>query len=246
MNCTRSNYKHTNLREYISCSFYSSTLFGKIVAAEISRFSFLLVQDTLIEELKQNVTEMTETNKQLQARNQKLAEDSSYAKGLASAAAVELKALSEEVAKLMAQNEKLTSEINALKSSRSHSNSHQPPSRRVAGTLRNGRRSESQPMKRQDQGVVPLANDMKKELALSRERELAHEAALLEKDRRETELQNKLEESKQREAYLENELANMWVLVAKLKKSTSATETDDPDTTKENHRLEGFGVWTRQ
>ncbi|KAK4798856.1 hypothetical protein SAY86_024221 [Trapa natans] len=205
------------------------------------------MQDTLIEELKQKLTDLTETNKQLEVRNQRLADDSSYAKGLASAAAVELKALSEEVAKLMTQNEKLTAELTALKSShsRSNSNSHQPPSRRATGgtTLRNGRRSDSQAMRRQDQqGPVPSANDMKKELALSREREMAYEAALLEKDQNETELHDRLEESKQREAYLENELANMWVLVAKLKKSTSATESGSPDITKENHLLEGFGV----
>lgn len=83
-------------------------------------------------------------------------------------------------------------------------------------------------MKRQDQGAVPSANDVKRELALRRERELAYEAALLEKEQRETELHRKVEESKQREAYLENELANMWVLVAKLKKS-NAVETNGPD-----------------
>ncbi|KAI3736394.1 hypothetical protein L6452_15933 [Arctium lappa] len=39
------------------------------------------------------------------------------------------------------------------------------------------------------------------------------------KDERESKLQRTVEESKQRGAYLENELANMWVLVAKLKKA---------------------------
>lgn len=186
----------------------------------------------MIEELNQKVAELTETNKQLESRNQKLAEESSYAKGLASAAAVELKALAEEVAKLMTNNEKLTSELNALKSSHSHSHSHSQShssaSRRVTNNLRNGRRSEIHGVKRQDQGAVPSANDVKRELALRRERELAYEAALLEKEQRETELHRKVEESKQREAYLENELANMWVLVAKLKKS-NAVETNGPD-----------------
>lgn len=182
----------------------------------------------MIEELNQKVAELTETNKQLESRNQKLAEESSYAKGLASAAAVELKALAEEVAKLMTNNEKLTSELNALKSSHSHSQSHSSASRRVTNNLRNGRRSEIHGVKRQDQGAVPSANDVKRELALRRERELAYEAALLEKEQRETELHRKVEESKQREAYLENELANMWVLVAKLKKS-NAVETNGPD-----------------
>ncbi|KAK8593438.1 hypothetical protein V6N12_045519 [Hibiscus sabdariffa] len=64
-----------------------------------------------------------------------------------------------------------------------------------------------------------VRGNLKKELAMSKERELSYEAALVDKDNREAELQRKVEESKQREAYLENELANMWVLVAKLNKS---------------------------
>ncbi|KAF8019827.1 hypothetical protein BT93_G0501 [Corymbia citriodora subsp. variegata] len=182
-------------------------------------------QATKIEELNRKVTELTESNQQLELRNQKLAEDSSYAKGLASAAAVELKALSEEVAKLMNHNERLTAELAASRNS-------QTQRRNSSSMIRNGRRESL--IKRQDQGVSPAA-DMKRELAIIREREVAYEATLLEKDQRESELQKKVEESKQREAYLENELANMWVLVAKLKKS-HGPETDIPDLAKENQR----------
>ncbi|XP_056158760.1 kinesin-like protein KIN-7K, chloroplastic isoform X1 [Syzygium oleosum] len=181
-------------------------------------------QATKIEELNRKVTELTESNQQLVVRNQKLAEDSSYAKGLASAAAVELKALSEEVAKLMNHNDRLTAELAASRNS-------QTP-RRSSSTIRNGRRESH--IKRQDQGVSPAA-DMKRELTIIREREVAYEAALQEKDQRESELQKKVEESKHREAYLENELANMWVLVAKLKKS-HGPETDISDSAKENQR----------
>ncbi|XVE96146.1 hypothetical protein REPUB_Repub02eG0196300 [Reevesia pubescens] len=163
-------------------------------------------QVTEIEELKQKVVELTESKEQLELRNHKLAEESSYAKGLASAAAVELKALSEEVAKLMNHNERLAAELAAAKNS---------PTQRRTSTLRNGRRESL--TKRHDQVGSPL--DLKRELAMSKERELSYEGALLEKDHREAELQRKVEESKHREAYLENELANMWVLVAKLKKS---------------------------
>ncbi|KAK8590278.1 hypothetical protein V6N13_089039 [Hibiscus sabdariffa] len=159
-----------------------------------------------IEELKQKVVELTESKEQLEQRNQKLAEESSYAKGLASAAAVELKALSEEVSKLMNRNERLAAELAAAKNS---------PTQRQMSTMRNGRRESL--TKRHEQLGSP--SDLKKELATSKERELSYEAALMEKDQREAELQRKVEESKQREAYLENELANMWVLVAKLKKS---------------------------
>lgn len=182
-------------------------------------------QATKIEELNRKVTELTESNQQLELRNQKLAEDSSYAKGLASAAAVELKALSEEVAKLMNHNERLTAELAASRNS-------QTPRRNSSSMIRNGRRESH--IKRQDQSISPGV-DMRREMAIIREREVAYEAALLEKDQRESELQKRVEESKQREAYLENELANMWVLVAKLKKS-HGVETDNPDSAKENQR----------
>ena len=167
-------------------------------------------QATEIEELKQKADALTESKEQLETRNQKLAEESSYAKGLASAAAVELKALSEEVAKLMNHNERLTAELTALKNS--------PTQRRPGSAVRNGWKDNH--MKRQDQ--VGAASELKREFAVSRERELQYEAALIEKDQRETELLREIEESKQRESYLENELANMWVLVAKLKKSQGA------------------------
>lgn len=182
-------------------------------------YFFLFDQATEIEELKQKVTELTESREQLELQNQQLAEESSYAKGLASAAAVELKALSEEVAKLMNHNERLAAELAAVKSN---------PTQRRTNTVRNGRRDGQ--VKRHDQAGSP--SDLKRELALSREREHSYEAALLEKDQRETELQRKVEESKKREAYLENELANMWVLVAKLKKSQGA-DTDFSELTRE-------------
>ncbi|XVF55976.1 hypothetical protein PTKIN_Ptkin06aG0079000 [Pterospermum kingtungense] len=181
----------------------------KEVAASKDSKQDLLVkaQETEIEELKQKVVELTESKEQLELRNQKLAEESSYAKGLASAAAVELKALSEEVAKLMNHNERLAAELAAAKNS---------PTQRRTSTLWNGRRESLS--KRQDQVGSP--SNLKRELALSKEREASYEANLVEKDHREAELQRKVEESKQREAYLENELANMWVLVAKLRKSS--------------------------
>ncbi|XP_024459742.1 kinesin-like protein KIN-7K, chloroplastic isoform X3 [Populus trichocarpa] len=193
-------------------SFHAQHHMNKETAASKDRNEDLLLQAqaTEMEELKQKVDALTESKEQLETRNQKLAEESSYAKGLASAAAVELKALSEEVAKLMNHNERLTAELIALKNS--------PTQRRSGSTVRNGRRDNH--MKHQDQ--VGAASELKRELAVSREREVQYEAALMEKDQRETDLQRKVKESKQREAYLENELANMWVLVAKLKKSQGA------------------------
>ncbi|XP_044508793.1 kinesin-like protein KIN-7K, chloroplastic isoform X2 [Mangifera indica] len=187
-------------------------------------------QATEIEELKQKVAELTESKEQLELRNQKLAEESTYAKGLASAAAVELKALSEEVAKLMNHNQRLATDLAAAKSS---------PTQRKTSTVRNGRRDSGQYM-RQNKAASP---DLKRELALSRERELSYEAALAEKDQRETELQRKVEESKKREAYLENELANMWVLVAKLKKSQGGDATVvSSESTREIQQVDGFEI----
>ncbi|KAI3926902.1 hypothetical protein MKX01_032817 [Papaver californicum] len=199
--------------------------------------SLLLTQATAIEQLNQKVNDLTESKEQLEARNQKLAEESSYAKGLASAAAVELKALSEEVSKLMNHNEKLSTELAAYKNS--------PTQRRNSGgaggaASKNGRRDSYG--KRNDQ-VGGSAAEVRKELAISREREMSYEAALVEKEQRESELQKKVEESKQREAYLENELANMWVLVAKLKKSNGTNEFDDSELRRETQKLDGLKIW---
>ncbi|GAB4852782.1 hypothetical protein Ancab_016990 [Ancistrocladus abbreviatus] len=52
----------------------------------------------------------------------------------------------------------------------------------------------------------------------SKQREAALEAALAEKEFAEEECRKKVDEAKKREASLENDLENMWVLVAKLKK----------------------------
>ncbi|KAK1367418.1 kinesin-like protein KIN-7K, chloroplastic [Heracleum sosnowskyi] len=176
------------------------------VSKDMYEGSFLKAQME-IKELTVKVTELTVSREKLEIENQQLAEESSYAKGLASAAAVELKALSEEVAKLMNHNERQTAELAAQKSSKTQSKT-------FAGN-RIGRRDVN--TKRHEQGIVNP--EIKRELALLREREHSYEAALAEKDQREAELQRRVEESKQKEAYLENELANMWVLVAKLKKS---------------------------
>ncbi|CAD5167769.1 unnamed protein product [Musa acuminata subsp. malaccensis] len=150
-----------------------------------------------VQELKQKVSELSDAKTQLEARNQKLAEESAYAKGLASAAGVELKALSEEVTKLMNHNERLAAELASMRNS---------GQRRVSNGPKNTKRDSH--VKRHE----PI---IKREQIVSREREL--EAALKEKEKREAELQKKVEESKQRETFLENELANMWVLMAKLK-----------------------------
>ncbi|CAL9220490.1 unnamed protein product [Arabidopsis halleri] len=192
-----------------------------------------LAQGTKIEELKQKAKELSESKEQLELRNRKLAEESSYAKGLASAAAVELKALSEEVAKLMYQNERLAAELATQKSPVSQRNK--------TGTttnVRNNGRRESL-AKRQEHDSPSM--ELKREVRLSKERELSYEAALVEKDQREAELERILEETKQRETYLENELANMWVLVSKLRRSQGADSeiSDSISETRQTEQTEG-------
>ncbi|CAH8359926.1 unnamed protein product [Eruca vesicaria subsp. sativa] len=172
-----------------------------------------LAQETKIEELKQKAKELSESKEQLEHRNRKLAEESSYAKGLASAAAVELKALSEEVAKLMNHNERQAAEIAALKSSVPQRGNKTGTT--TANARNNGRRESL--VKRQEQESSSM--ELKRELRMSKERERSYEAALVDRDQREAELERIVEESKQREAYLENELASMWVLVSKLRRS---------------------------
>ncbi|KAM0009624.1 putative plus-end-directed kinesin ATPase transcription factor bZIP family [Helianthus debilis subsp. tardiflorus] len=165
-----------------------------------------------VEKLKQKITELTNSKEQLESQNKQLAEESAYAKGLASAAAVELKALSEEVSKLMNHNEQLSAELASHKNSPSHH-------RRSPGFTKNGRKDNAYFRQKEPS---PTQSELKRELTLSREREISSEAMLSEKARIESDLQKTVEESKQRESYLENELANMWVLVAKLKKSQGA------------------------
>lgn len=174
-----------------------------------------LAQETKIEELKQKAKELSESKEQLEHRNRKLAEESSYAKGLASAAAVELKALSEEVAKLMNHNERLASELATLKSSVPQ-RGNKPGTTTTTNARNNGRR-ESLAKRQQEQESSSI--ELKRELRMSKERERSYEAALVDRDQREAELVRIVEESKQREAYLENELASMWVLVSKLRRS---------------------------
>ncbi|CAD6339888.1 unnamed protein product [Miscanthus lutarioriparius] len=162
-----------------------------------------------IDELKQRLCELTEAKAQLEAHNQKLQEESMYAKGLALAAGVELKALSGEVTKLMDHNERLVNELALARNS---------TQRRVSNGQRVGRR---------DSYNKRLDPASRRDVHASYEREQALEVMLMGKDQRELELQKKIEESKQKEAFLEGELANMWVLVAKLKKGQ--VNQDDVD-----------------
>ncbi|XP_020250523.1 kinesin-like protein KIN-7E, chloroplastic, partial [Asparagus officinalis] len=155
----------------------------------------VLMQAAEIENLKQEQVRLAEEKDGLEIHSQKLAEEASYAKELAAAAAVELRNLAEEVTKLSYQNAKLTGDLAASKDYLS------------LGRSSNGQRDSV------------FIEELKKEIVARCKKEASLEAALSEKNRKEAELQRRIDESKQHEEDLENELANMWVLVAKLKRN---------------------------
>ncbi|KAL2329003.1 hypothetical protein Fmac_022430 [Flemingia macrophylla] len=192
------------------------------------------------EKMKLEQVHLSEENSGLHVQNQKLSEEASYAKELASAAAVELKNLAGEVTKLSLQNAKLEKELMAA---RDLSNSRNALVQTVNGINRKyndaryGRkgRISSRPNESFGVGLDEFeswsldANDLKMELQARKQREAALEAALAEKEFLEEEYMKKVEEAKKREASLENDLANMWVLVAKLKKDGGAVPESNID-----------------
>uniref|UniRef100_A0ACD5U4W6 Uncharacterized protein n=2 Tax=Avena sativa TaxID=4498 RepID=A0ACD5U4W6_AVESA len=157
------------------------------------------------EKLKYEHLEIIEENRDLIKQNHKLSEEAAYAKELASSAAVELKNLAEEVTKLSIQNARQAKEL-LIAQEMAHS--------RVP--VRKGRPAGRG---RDEVGTWSLdLEDMKMELLARKQREAALEAALAEKELLEEEYKKKFDEAKRKELSLENDLAGMWVLVAKLKR----------------------------
>ncbi|XP_075101079.1 kinesin-like protein KIN-7C, mitochondrial isoform X2 [Nicotiana tabacum] len=181
--------------------------------------SQLLSQAAEIESLKQEKEQIVEEKEGLEIHHQKLAEEASYAKELAAAAAVELRNLAEEVTKLSYLNAKLAAEKDA------------PCKNNCC------RRSASFDMKQNgDGGGRPDAHvrktedflsvdELEQELNARHQREASLVAALYERDKMESELRKQLDDAKKREEDMENELANMWILVAKMRKSGPVPET---------------------
>lgn len=162
---------------------------------------------------------MLEEKDGLVIHSQKLAEEGSYAKELAAAAAVELRNLAEEVTKLSYQNAKLTSDLAAAKEISSKSSFGQ--SAAMFDVKRNGSiggRPDERLRKHKD-GI--LVEELGQELDAMYQREASLVSALSERDEKESEMRKRLDEAKQHEEDLENELSNMWVLVANLRKSGS-------------------------
>jgi centromeric protein E len=194
----------------------------------------LFGQEIENEKLKLEHVQFSEENSGLHVQNQKLAEEASYAKELASAAAVELKNLAGEVTKLSLQNAKLEKElVSARELVHSRSTVMQTVNgvnRKFNDGTRPGRKGRLSGRANEISGAVCDdfeswnldLDDLKMELQARKQREAALEAALAEKEFVEDEYRKKVEEAKKREEALENDLANMWVLVAKLKKEGGA------------------------
>ncbi|KAJ9537874.1 hypothetical protein OSB04_030607 [Centaurea solstitialis] len=156
------------------------------------------------EKLKREHVQFLEEKSGLYAQNQKLSEEASYAKELASAAAVELKNLAGEVTKLSLQNAKLEKE---LLSARELVRKYSDWKVRLSDQANGFNEFHSE--------------DPRRELQARKQREASLEAALAEKEAIENEYRKKLDEAKRKESALENDLANMWVLVAQLRKEAA-------------------------
>ncbi|XP_057966140.1 kinesin-like protein KIN-7D, mitochondrial isoform X2 [Malania oleifera] len=186
------------------------------------------------EKLKLEHVQLSEENSGLRVQNQKLAEEASYAKELASAAAVELKNLAGEVTKISLQNAKLEKELSAARelvhSRGAGIQNSNGGNRKLSDGIKPGRRGRLSGRANESSGAAYDdfdswnldPEDLKMELQARKQRETALEVALAEKEFVEDECSKKIEEAKKREAALENDLANMWVLVAQLKKEGGA------------------------
>ncbi|KAM1790421.1 hypothetical protein ACFX12_034486 [Malus domestica] len=186
------------------------------------------------EKLRLEHVQFSEERSGLHVQNKKLAEEASYAKELASAAAVELKNLAGEVTKLSLQNAKLEKELLAARELvNSKSSSMQPVNginRKYNDRPRGGRKGRLSGGADNFEAWNLDSDDLRMELQARKQREAALETALAEKEFTEEEYRKKVEDAKKREDALENDLANMWVLVAKLKKeggSIPETHTEE-------------------
>jgi len=209
-----------------------------------TNFADVLWQEAEIEKLKFEHLKITEEHCDLISQNHKLSEEAAYAKELASSAAVELKNLAEEVTKLSVLNAKQAKEL-LVAQEMAHSRVH-------------GRKGRTTSRGRDEVGTWSLdLEDMKMELQARRQREAALEAALAEKEFLEEEYKKKFDEAKKKELSLENDLAGMWVLVAKLKKGAlgiSDLNVDDrtvnladiTNGTKENKGEKNFALVEKQ
>ncbi|XP_062101700.1 kinesin-like protein KIN-7C, mitochondrial isoform X2 [Humulus lupulus] len=184
--------------------------------------SQVYVQAAEIEDLKQDRLRLAEEKDGLEVQNRKLVEETSYAKELAAAAAVELRNLAEEVTKLSYENAKVAGELAAARELRCRSTCCQSPaSNSFKQNTVNGGRPDSYPRRREDEIIF---EELEKELDARCQMEAALKTVLSERDKVEDDLRRRLDDAKRHEEDLETELANMWVLVAKSRKPSNNAE----------------------
>lgn len=175
------------------------------------------MQAAEIESLKQEKVGLMEQKDGVEIKAQKLAEEASYAKELASAAAVELRNLAEEVTKLTYENAKLSGDLAAA---------------REASSKIRGVRFENHLGKSSDGALI---KEIQRKLDLTLQKKAELETTMSAKDHLEGELRRTLDAAKQREENLENELADMCLHVAKMKKTGINAENLVPESESSAH-----------
>ncbi|KAG4969415.1 hypothetical protein JHK84_035508 [Glycine max] len=178
--------------------------------------SQILVQVAEVENLRQENVRLVEEKDGLEIQSQKLAEEASYAKELAAAAAVELRNLAEEVTKLTYENAELSGDLEAAKEASCNSNFSPTSSYDCKQNINNSFQRDGKSKKL---GNEVLIEDLQKDLNARLQREAALEAALSVKVEIEDDLRSTLDEIKHQKQDLEYELTNMRMLVSKMKKS---------------------------
>ena len=148
-----------------------------------------------VENLRQENVRLVEEKDGLEIQSQKLAEEASYAKELAAAAAVELRNLAEEVTKLTYENAELSGDLEAAKEASCNSNFSPTSSYDCKQNINNSFQRDGKSKKL---GNEVLIEDLQKDLNARLQREAALEAALSVKVEIEDALL-KLEEQKKKE-----------------------------------------------
>ncbi|XP_014504727.1 kinesin-like protein KIN-7C, mitochondrial isoform X2 [Vigna radiata var. radiata] len=177
--------------------------------------SEILVQAAEIENLRQENVRLAEEKDGLEIQSQKLAEEASYAKDLAAAAAVELRNLAEEVTKLTYENAELSGDLAAAKETPGKSNLS-PASYESKQNVKNNFHLDGKSKKR---GNEFLIEELQKDLSARLQREAALEAALSVKVEVEADLRRTIDEIKHQKQDLEYELSSLQILVSKMRKS---------------------------
>ncbi|ESW33471.1 hypothetical protein PHAVU_001G072400 [Phaseolus vulgaris] len=177
--------------------------------------SEILVQAAEIESLREENVRLVEEKDGLEIQSQKLAEEASYAKELAAAAAVELRNLAEEVTKLTYENAELSGDLSAAKETPGKSNLS-PTSYESKQNINNSFQLDGKSKKR---GNEFLVEELQKDLSARLQREAALEAALSVKVEVEADLRRTLDEIKHQKQDLEYELTSMQILMSKMRKS---------------------------